>query len=86
MIEAARPSETTLVNFYQTTRRYNPEDSHFVLTAVRTSNPTQSVILSGNFTVGLENEILPKPRDFPSPNMHYLPQNKKFHRSSHAKL
>jgi hypothetical protein len=27
MMEAARPSET-LVNFYQTTRRYNPEDSH----------------------------------------------------------
>jgi hypothetical protein len=27
MMEAARISET-LVNFYQTTRRYNPEDSH----------------------------------------------------------
>jgi hypothetical protein len=27
-MEAARTS-TTLVNFYQTTRRYNPEDSHF---------------------------------------------------------
>jgi hypothetical protein len=27
-MEAARTSET-LVNFYQTTRRYNPEDSHF---------------------------------------------------------
>jgi hypothetical protein len=27
MIEAARTSET-LVNFYQTTQRYNPEDSH----------------------------------------------------------
>jgi hypothetical protein len=27
MLEAARNSET-LVNFYQTTRRYNPEDSH----------------------------------------------------------
>jgi hypothetical protein len=27
MTEAARYSET-LVNFYQTTRRYNPEDSH----------------------------------------------------------
>jgi hypothetical protein len=26
MMEAARSSET-LVNFYQTTRRYNPEDS-----------------------------------------------------------
>jgi hypothetical protein len=28
MMEAARTSET-LVNFYQTTRHYNPEDSHF---------------------------------------------------------
>jgi hypothetical protein len=27
MMEAARVSEM-LVNFYQTTRRYNPEDSH----------------------------------------------------------
>jgi hypothetical protein len=27
MIEAARTSES-LVNFYQATRRYNPEDSH----------------------------------------------------------
>jgi hypothetical protein len=27
MMEAANTSET-LVNFYQTTRRYNPEDSH----------------------------------------------------------
>jgi hypothetical protein len=27
MMEAARTSET-LVNFYQITRRYNPEDSH----------------------------------------------------------
>jgi hypothetical protein len=30
MMEAARSSET-LVNFYQTTRRYNPEDSHLRL-------------------------------------------------------
>jgi hypothetical protein len=30
MMEAARSSET-LVNFHQTTRRYNPEDSHFSL-------------------------------------------------------
>jgi hypothetical protein len=27
MMEAAKTSET-LVNFYQTTRRYNPEDSY----------------------------------------------------------
>jgi hypothetical protein len=30
MMEAARTSET-LVNFYHTTRRYNPEDSHLHL-------------------------------------------------------
>jgi hypothetical protein len=29
MMEAARTSET-LVNIYQTTRRYNPEDSHLL--------------------------------------------------------
>jgi hypothetical protein len=28
MMEAARTSQT-LVNFYQTTRHYNPEDNHF---------------------------------------------------------
>jgi hypothetical protein len=31
MMEAARTSET-LVNFYQTTRHYNPEDSHLHIT------------------------------------------------------
>jgi hypothetical protein len=36
MMEAARTSET-LVTFYQTTGRYNPEDSHLRFTAVRTS-------------------------------------------------
>jgi hypothetical protein len=35
MMEVAKTSET-LVNFYQTARRYNPEDSIFLLTAVRT--------------------------------------------------
>jgi hypothetical protein len=30
MMEAASTSETS-VNFYQTTRRYNPEDCHFSL-------------------------------------------------------
>jgi hypothetical protein len=34
MMEAARTSET-LVNFYQTTRRYNPEDSHLRLKTVK---------------------------------------------------
>jgi hypothetical protein len=33
MMEAARTSET-LVNFYQTTRRYNPEDSHLQFTTM----------------------------------------------------
>jgi hypothetical protein len=37
MMVVARTSEKLV-------RRYNPEDSHFVLTAVRTSNPTQNVM------------------------------------------
>jgi hypothetical protein len=41
VMEAARTSER-LVNFYQTARRYNPEDSHLpninMFTNVRTSN------------------------------------------------
>jgi hypothetical protein len=39
MMEAARTSET-LVNFYQTTRRYNPEDNHllFILGSISLSN------------------------------------------------
>jgi hypothetical protein len=52
MMEAARTSET-LVNFYQTTRRYNPEDSHlrdgsccFVDTMLRISGSV--VVLSVN--------------------------------------
>jgi hypothetical protein len=28
MMEAAASTSETLVNFYKTTRRYNPEDSH----------------------------------------------------------
>jgi hypothetical protein len=32
MMKAASTSET-LINFYQTTWCYNPEDSHFLLTA-----------------------------------------------------
>jgi hypothetical protein len=37
MMEAARTSET-LVNFYQTARRYNPEDSHLGLSLFRMEN------------------------------------------------
>jgi hypothetical protein len=41
MMEATSASATS-VNFYHTTRRYNPEDSYiwFILAAVRTWNPT----------------------------------------------
>jgi hypothetical protein len=37
MMEVARTSET-LVNFYQTTRRYNPEDSHLHLSCLTTQS------------------------------------------------
>jgi hypothetical protein len=47
-MEAARTSET-LVNFYQTTRRYNPEDSH--LRTHRREN-----LKSYNFCFVLRNE------------------------------
>jgi hypothetical protein len=46
MMEAAGTSET-LVNFYQTTRRYNPEDSH--LRTHRRENP-KSYFVNGEFT------------------------------------
>jgi hypothetical protein len=39
MMEAIRTSEK-LENFYQTTWHYNPEEAIFVLTTMRTSNPT----------------------------------------------
>jgi hypothetical protein len=41
----AVPSLETLVNFYQTTRRYIPEDSTFIVTAVRTFNPFQYSVI-----------------------------------------
>jgi hypothetical protein len=40
MMEAGSTSETS-VNFYQTTRRNIPEDSHFILAAVRTWDLTE---------------------------------------------
>jgi hypothetical protein len=48
MLEAARTSET-LVNFYQTTRRYNPEDSH--LRKLELLNYLLSVVLSPRICV-----------------------------------
>jgi hypothetical protein len=51
MMEAARTSET-LVNFYQTIRRYNPEDSH-LRTIVRTSDPTFILTRSIIFIYGV---------------------------------
>jgi hypothetical protein len=41
MMEAASTSELS-VNFYQTTQRYNPGDSHLHTRYVKTSNPTIS--------------------------------------------
>jgi hypothetical protein len=49
MMEAARTSETS-VNFYQTTRRYNPEDSHlhnpkkFVASEISDTARTRDII------------------------------------------
>jgi hypothetical protein len=43
LVEAASISETS-VNFYQTTRRKNPEDSQLILAAVRTSDLTKQCL------------------------------------------
>jgi hypothetical protein len=54
MMEASRTSET-LVNFYQTTRRYNPEDSHLQTNPVHT-HPISSracLILSTHLCLGI---------------------------------
>jgi hypothetical protein len=40
MMEAARTSETS-VNFYQTTRRYNPEDSHLLRNRMNYGSTTE---------------------------------------------
>jgi hypothetical protein len=45
MMEAARTSETS-VNFYQTTQRYNPEDSH-LRTHCRENLKSYSVRING---------------------------------------
>jgi hypothetical protein len=46
MMEAARTCET-MVNFYQTTRRYDPEDSHLHLISSSVVSPNFSGIPSG---------------------------------------
>jgi hypothetical protein len=43
MMEAARTSET-LVNFYQTTRHYNPEDSHLPRSTKFTDHTRKAVL------------------------------------------
>jgi hypothetical protein len=47
MMEAARTSET-LVNFYQTIRRYNPEDSHQSTERLRAKKNTEGLGQSKN--------------------------------------
>jgi hypothetical protein len=49
MMEAARTSET-LVNFYQTTRRYNPEDSHLHTSFLIMANNCKLFFISSNET------------------------------------
>jgi hypothetical protein len=48
MMEAARTSET-LVNFYQTTRHYNPEESHLHTDCCE--NPISYTIINSFTTV-----------------------------------
>jgi hypothetical protein len=43
MMEAARTSET-LINFYQTTRRHNPEDSHLSKPDISASSEFEGII------------------------------------------
>jgi hypothetical protein len=45
MVEAASTSET-MVNFYQTTRRYNPEDSHPLVNIINLRVPKMREILN----------------------------------------
>jgi hypothetical protein len=41
----------TRVDFLRTTQRYDPEDTLFITTAVRTSNPTMKfIVCSGKFS------------------------------------
>jgi hypothetical protein len=65
MMEAARTSER-LVNFYQTTRCYNPEDSHlYALSGIRTHDPSnqpgkthasgRAATVTGNNILGCDN-------------------------------
>jgi hypothetical protein len=56
MMEAARTSET-LVNFYQTARRYNPEDSHLLYELLPKSGRLQGIVLTrGRWPVKREKE------------------------------
>jgi hypothetical protein len=62
MMKAARTSEM-LVNFYQTTRRYNPEDSHLCIQHFK--NPENHEIIShGLLNCGstMEMEVILSPR------------------------
>jgi hypothetical protein len=49
MMEAARTSET-LVNFYQTIRRYNPEDSYLYVSMLDEMSPEEDVWLHAFLT------------------------------------
>jgi hypothetical protein len=56
MMEAARTSET-LVNFYQTTRRYNPEDSH-LRTHRRTVGPNPEKLVKTSNELRFEQKLV----------------------------
>jgi hypothetical protein len=66
MMEAARTSEM-LVNFYQTTRRYNPEDSHLH----RSGLLRQMESLVHNELTVVANDLRNFERHIPQPPMTY---------------
>jgi hypothetical protein len=57
MMEAAKTSET-LVNFYQTTRRYNPEDSHLRTHRRENLKSYKVVIYAGSLTFPLKEQTV----------------------------
>jgi hypothetical protein len=56
MMEAARTSET-LVNFYQTTRRCNREDSHLIKSFIEAVNKLSEDVTQLKSDMALKNQV-----------------------------